>query len=354
MIGQQKKVIFEDMTLIDPLYPRVRVDLEWIGEGRAEYLDKETSDNEQLLRFTVYRRDNPNSNTWIQVEDASYCTNLPATAPRSILNQALRRIYDKVAREVILNQSVKKLCEKLSHISLEWFRDERPDMNEIMNQRVMESVADIAFNAGYMLAKGDIQVEDSRAFVDQMIIWSKEFNNLHQHDEWQDFSYIEAIDEFAKTKILDYCGVLMENRVAIEVVISDETNSEDNPGWDVDVYEKDGDRWEDLTRCGLPNLLFVNSYIDKLREKYNIILLNQTLVPMFFIKDCWAVKDKHFGYGDTFESFEDALKEHKKEDLLKGFCIKGKEDKLADVFTYWESRASAIREISENLKGIVG
>lgn len=169
MIGQQKKVIFEDMTLIDPLYPRVRVDLEWIGEGRAEYLDKETSDNEQLLRFTVYRRDNPNSNTWIQVEDASYCTNLPATAPRSILNQALRRIYDKVAREVILNQSVKKLCEKLSHISLEWFRDERPDMNEIMNQRVMESVADIAFNAGYMLAKGDIQVEDSRAFVDHLV-----------------------------------------------------------------------------------------------------------------------------------------------------------------------------------------
>lgn len=354
MAGQQMKVIFEDMTLIDPMYPRVRVDLEWIGEGISGDFNNDNPLDEQLLRFTVYRREDVESSRWHQVEGASYCTYLPATAPRSILTYALKRIYGKVAEKVEKNQSIIKLCENLSHISLDWFSDDIQGLSEYMNRKVMESVADIALNAGCMLGKGVIQIDDSRAFVGHLISWSEEFNTLHQNNEWQDVSYIEAIDEFANMKISDFYAASATEHVAIEVVVSDETKEEDNPGWDVDVYERGGDRREDLVSCGLQSLLLVNTYIDELREKFNVIILNQRHVPLFFIKDCWAVKDVECGYGDTFESVEDALGENKEEDLIKGFCIKDEEDNLAETFTFWKSREEAVFEITDNLKGIVG
>ncbi|MGV2885932.1 hypothetical protein [Paenibacillus taichungensis] len=351
-MNQVKKVSFEDMMLVDPLYPKVRVDLEWIGEGISGDFNANDPKDEPLLRFTVYRKDKEEPTGWTQVDDASYCTNLPATAPRKILAQALMRIFDKVAGEVEQDHSVKKLCEELSHISLDWIKEEVPA--ETFNRKVVESVADIALTAGVLFMKGDFQIEDSREFVGQIIEWSKEFNTLHQLDEWENVSYIEAIDAFAKTKILDQYGSDIEERTAIEVVVSDETKDEDNPGWDVDVYERGGDRKEDLTRSGLQSLLFVNSYIDALREKFDVIILNQQHVPLFFIKDCWAVEDANCGYGNTYESLEDALTENKEEKLLKGFCIKDEEDNLAETFTFWESRGAALFEISDNLKGIVG
>lgn len=349
---QMKVVNFQDMTLIDPLYPKVRVDLVWKGEGISGDYSQDSPNDIPLLRFTVYRKDLEAPSGWKQVDDASYYTNLPATASRKALALALKRIYEKVAADVEEERSVKKLCEELSHISLDWFKDEGPA--ETYNRKVVESVADIGLAAGLLLAKGNIQIDDSREFVGQIIEWSKEFNLLHQDNDWQDVSYIEAIDAFAEMKVLELYGIENEVRAAIEVVVSNETKEEVNLGWDVDVYDRGGDRREDLTCCGLKSLLTVNSYIDALREKFDVVILNQNHVPMYFIKDCWAVKDEHCGYGNTYEDLEDALKENKEEDLLKGFCIKDEDDELAEVVTFWESRVAALYVISENLKGIVG
>jgi len=202
---QVKEVGFEEMTLIDPLYPNVRVDFEWNGEGvSGDYNDDDPND-EPRLRFTVYRREDEEPTGWAQVEDASYCTNVPARAPRNILARALKRIFDEVADEVEQDQSVKILCENLSDISLDWIKEEVP--TETFNRKVVESVADIALTAGVLLAKDKIQIDDSRELVEKMIEWSTEFNTQHENSEWEDVSYIEAIDDFAETKLLGEYGV---------------------------------------------------------------------------------------------------------------------------------------------------
>jgi hypothetical protein len=205
MAVQQKEVYFEDMTLIDPMYPNVRVDLEWIGEGVSGDFDPDDPNDVPLLRFTVYRREVESATGWTQVSDASYCTNLPATAPRAILAHAIKRIYDEVAAEVEEDNDVKRLCENLSHISPDWFNIEQ--LVESFNQKCMETVADIAMTAGYMLAKGEIQIDNSREFVREVQRWAEDFNIVHLGSDWKDVSYIEAVDEYGESRLLEHYGV---------------------------------------------------------------------------------------------------------------------------------------------------
>ena len=84
-----------------------------------------------LLRFDVYVKADADTNAetvdgWAEVEDASYCTNMPATASEDVLEKALRCIFKRY-RDVITGPdypSVKKLGEELSHISENDFSSE--------------------------------------------------------------------------------------------------------------------------------------------------------------------------------------------------------------------------------------
>lgn len=98
----------------------LRVDWYNAGEGICGDFDPDNPDDINLLRFDVYvKRDDE----WEEVEDASYCTNMPADSMK--LQAALEAIFHRY-RNVIDGPeypSVKKLGEELSHISEADFKE---------------------------------------------------------------------------------------------------------------------------------------------------------------------------------------------------------------------------------------
>ena len=105
----------------------IRVDLVNIGEGLSGDYDPEDPDDINLLRFDVYVK-NPDADEdytdgWIEVEDASYCTQLAADLPEEVLEKAIRVIFKAYRDEIssyedyLNGPSVKKLGEELSWIS---------------------------------------------------------------------------------------------------------------------------------------------------------------------------------------------------------------------------------------------
>jgi len=103
----------------------VKVEFENIGEGRCGDYDPDDPDDVNLLRFSVYYL--CDEIAWVPVDDASYCTQLPANTSREILEQATRRIMDEVEDAVRSGDSVKKMCEELSWMSPDWFKEEEDD-----------------------------------------------------------------------------------------------------------------------------------------------------------------------------------------------------------------------------------
>lgn len=101
----------------------VKVEWENLDEGLSGDFDPEDSQDINLLRFTVYLEKDGN---WEQVDDASYCTNMPVDTPKPILKKALLYLLKEYSN--VLNsdscQSVKKLGEELSWISPEWFQED--------------------------------------------------------------------------------------------------------------------------------------------------------------------------------------------------------------------------------------
>lgn len=92
----------------------LRVDWYNAGEGICGDFDPDNPDDINLLRFDVYVKD---GDEWVEVEDASYCTNMPADSMK--LQAALEAIFKRY-RAVIDGPeypSVKKLGEELSNIS---------------------------------------------------------------------------------------------------------------------------------------------------------------------------------------------------------------------------------------------
>jgi hypothetical protein len=82
-------------------------------------------DDVNLLRFDVYVK--LENGEWEPIDDASYCTNMPADAPKEVLERALRCIFNRY-RDVIdgpeIYTSVKKLGEELSYIGESNFADQ--------------------------------------------------------------------------------------------------------------------------------------------------------------------------------------------------------------------------------------
>lgn len=95
--------------------PVVRADWYDAGEGFCGDYDPQDPDDVPLLRFDIYIR---YGDQWEPVEDASYCTLMPATADREVLTANLRVIYDEY-NDVLSTDpeaSVKKLGERLSFV----------------------------------------------------------------------------------------------------------------------------------------------------------------------------------------------------------------------------------------------
>jgi len=73
-----------------------------------------------LLRFTVYTEPD---GIFEQVEDASYCTRVPAGTSKKLLKKMAQRIMDDTFTDIRDGRSVKRACEELSWIEPSWAND---------------------------------------------------------------------------------------------------------------------------------------------------------------------------------------------------------------------------------------
>ena len=105
--------IDEEMELVKD---NVKVIWENIGEGHFGDYDENDTEDENLLRFTVYVNED---NEWIQVDDSSYCTMVTADTDDDelmmLLHVLMEEFYDVLHDDIYA--SVKKLGERMSWIS---------------------------------------------------------------------------------------------------------------------------------------------------------------------------------------------------------------------------------------------
>ena len=90
------------------------------GEGYNGDYDPDDPNDKELLRFDIYKRRSP-EHEWEVVDDASYCTYVPANTKTGLLADILMIIYKNFSEvlEEDYEASVKKLGEYLSWIDLE-------------------------------------------------------------------------------------------------------------------------------------------------------------------------------------------------------------------------------------------
>lgn len=106
----------EDELVMQLEKDNVRAEWVNIGEGVSGDYDPEDPNDIQLLRFEISIRD---EEEWVEVDDSSYCTQMPADTPNKILERALQVILDEYVSALRAHPgaSVKKLGERLSWIS---------------------------------------------------------------------------------------------------------------------------------------------------------------------------------------------------------------------------------------------
>lgn len=92
---------------------KVRVELHSIGEGLNGDFDPTDPEDIELLRFDVYRQE---YGGWEPVDDASYCTKLPASSSSAIKFMVVDFIYHAIAEEVRAGLPVSRKCQDLSHL----------------------------------------------------------------------------------------------------------------------------------------------------------------------------------------------------------------------------------------------
>lgn len=92
----------------------VRVELEHIGEGWQGEYDETDPDDTPLLRFTVSKLVD---GEWQEVNDASYCTQLPDSISEDDRNRVMQYIMEHVYSSVMSGISIKRMCEHMSWLS---------------------------------------------------------------------------------------------------------------------------------------------------------------------------------------------------------------------------------------------
>jgi len=71
------------------------------------------------------------------------------------------------------------------------------------NTQLAEVVADIAFNAGHLAAKGDIDVDDSRTLMHDIGVWAGQFHKAYDRSKHAEH-YMLLIDEYAGYRLQDH------------------------------------------------------------------------------------------------------------------------------------------------------
>ena len=102
---------------------KIRIDFVNLGEGLCGDYNPTDPNDVNLLRFDVYQRKCV-FDAWEPVNDASYCTMIPADTSTEILQKALQFLltqYTNALESQSPSESVKKIGERLSHISPEMF-----------------------------------------------------------------------------------------------------------------------------------------------------------------------------------------------------------------------------------------
>ena len=100
---------------------KIRIDFVNLGEGLCGDYNPTDPNDVNLLRFDVYQR-RCVFDAWEPVNDASYCTMIPADTSTEILQKALQFLLTQYTNALESpSESVKKLGERLSHISPEMF-----------------------------------------------------------------------------------------------------------------------------------------------------------------------------------------------------------------------------------------
>jgi hypothetical protein len=93
--------------------------VEWVDleEGYSGDWDPDDPEDVSLLRFDVSRRKN---GEWVEISDASYCTLFPKNTSETLKTKALKYIMSQIYSDASCDQSIKRLCEKLSWIEPSW------------------------------------------------------------------------------------------------------------------------------------------------------------------------------------------------------------------------------------------
>jgi hypothetical protein len=112
---------------------RDRVMVSWVelGEGWSGDWNPNDPDDEELLRFDVYWKDDDGE--WDVPQDCSYCTAFPASATPEQREKGLALIMDAVYDAMVAQQGYEVgILERMSWINLEWL-DGKYDSEWIKN-----------------------------------------------------------------------------------------------------------------------------------------------------------------------------------------------------------------------------
>ena len=85
------------------------------NEGYNGEYNPDDPEDKLLMRFDIYQY---KDNEWVEVDNSSYCTELPSNLGADKAHQALSIIMLEVADDVRANISIKKKCEWLSWIKV--------------------------------------------------------------------------------------------------------------------------------------------------------------------------------------------------------------------------------------------
>lgn len=104
------------------------VEVEYIGEGEDGDFDVTRPEDAPLLRFTAQRRD-AEDDSWADIDDGSYCTQVPVYAPETVI----KALPAYLTKQLDLNGGAypKRFLERLSWTSVvdieNFLKDETPD-----------------------------------------------------------------------------------------------------------------------------------------------------------------------------------------------------------------------------------
>jgi len=105
--------MFQDVELVKG---DLRVELVHVGEGLSGDFDSSDPDDVQLVRFYCSRRV---GDAFEDFEDASYCTRVPISTERVLLERMASVIMNELERAVSGGGSPKKPMEAMSWITVD-------------------------------------------------------------------------------------------------------------------------------------------------------------------------------------------------------------------------------------------